>query len=235
MLKFLYYLWSNYNNLSIRFLVLAFYRKLKRIRYKLSFIDLEDKLFFSLLFFNSIIGVYSVLSLLEPSLRLVEIFIVFPLCSLYLYIINKKIIGTSYLHYMGFFFMACTFGLNLMTFILDLFYFNGELLQDTNNGELSFLGQSIVEFVHTLSKTLKTTSFCEQLPVESSKIDKTTLTSHFMQHPGYITMYKNAAWTAVGRGVGVGLFTQTMKKNPRLTYAVTGTTIVFSFITDVIN
>ena len=233
MLKFLYYLWSNYNNLSIRFLVLAFYRKLKRIKYKLSSIDLEDKLFFSLLFLNSIIGIYSVLSILEPSLRLVEIFIVFPLCSLYLYIINKKIIGTSYLHYMGFFFMACILGLNLMTFILDLFYFNGELLEDTNKDELSFIGQSIVEFVHTLSKTLKTTCFCEPLPVESSKIDKTTLTSHFTQHPGYIKMYRGAVWTAVGRGIGVGLFTQTMKKNPRLTYAVTGTTIVFSFLTDI--
>jgi len=37
----------------------------------------------------------------------------------------------------------------------------------------------------------------------------------------------------VTRGIGVGIFTQTMKKNPRLTYAVTGTTAIFSFLTDI--
>ena len=185
LLKFFYYLWSNYDHLNTRFLALAFYRKLKRIRNRFTSIDTEDKLFLFFLFLNSIIGIYSVLSVIEPSLRLGEIFILFPLLSTYLYVANKKFIGTKYFHYMGFFLMAGILGLNSMTFIVDLLYFNGEAIQDTNNGELSIIGQSILGFIHTLSETLKTTSFsfCEQEPVESSKIPKTILTSHFTLSP----------------------------------------------------
>jgi len=35
--------------------------------------------------------------------------------------------------------------------------------------------------------------------------------------------------------MGAGLFTQTMKKNPRLTYTVAGTTAMISFVSDLVD
>ena len=236
MLKLFYFFYLNRNHLELRFLYLAFYRKCYRIKYKLRYIDFEDKLFLSLLFCNSIIGFYSVLSVSNPSLRLAEIFILFPLICLYLYICNKKMIGTAYYHYIWLICMVVIFMLNASTFILDVLYYEGVLLQDENNQELSFISEYLVKFLSSLFETIETNNFslCSpELPVEIQKDSTKTFKDHFTQAP--YSKVKFSIWNAVTRGMGAGLFTQTMKKNPRLTYTVAGTTAMISFVSDLVD
>jgi hypothetical protein len=168
MLRLVYFLYLNRNDLESRFLYLAFYRKCYRLKYKFSYIDFEDTSFLSLLFFNSILGLYSALSVINPSLRLAEVFVLFPLISLYLYIANKKIIGTVYYHRIWLICMVIIFMLNSSTVLLDVLYCKGSLLQHTNDKELSFIGEYIVRFVSSLFETLETNNFslCSpELPV----------------------------------------------------------------------
>ena len=232
MFKLFYYLWSNYEHLNTRFLALAFYRKLKRIKYRITSIDAEDKLFLFFLFFNSILGIYSFFSVLDPSLRLAEIFILFPILSIYLYVANKKIIGTKYFHYMGLISLISAFGISLLTFTLDLIYCDG-LIQATNDSELSFISQYIIGFINTLSDTLKTSNFswCDPLsPIESAETKPET---PLVPRPKLNAMYVDALWTSWARGLASGAFIHTLKKKPRLTYTVTGTVAIFSFLTDI--
>lgn len=170
MYRLLYFLYQNRNDLKTRFLCLAFYRKCCRIKYKLSYIDFEDKLFLSLLFFNSIIGLYTVLSVINPSLRLAEIFIAFPLLSFYLYISYKKIIGTVYYHRTWFACMLLILLLNSSAVILDLLYCKGFFLQYTNDKELSFIGEYFVRFVSSLFETLETNNFSLCSPESSINV-----------------------------------------------------------------
>jgi hypothetical protein len=236
MYRLLYFLYQNRNDLKTRFLCLAFYRKCYRIKYKLSYIDFEDKLFLSLLFFNSIIGLYTVLSVINPSLRLVEIYIAFPLLSFYLYISYKKIIGTVYYHRIWLACMLFILLMNSSAVILDVLYYEGLLLQHENDEELSFIGKYLIDSISFLFKVLEKGNFslCSpaELPVELQK-GNTKPFIDFAQGP--YRKVKTCSWDAITRGIGVGLFTHTMTKNPRLTYAVAGTTAVFSFISDIID
>ena len=189
-----------------------------------------------LLFCNSIIGLYSLSVINNPSLRLGEIFILLPVIVLYLYFATKKLIRTVFYHYVWFICLAVILMLNLSTFILDLLYYEGLLLQHENNQELSFLGQSLVKFVSSLCEVLENGNFslCSpaELPVELQKGNTKTFTDPIQ--PSY-SKVKTSAWNAVARGIATGVFTQTMKANPRLTYVVAGSTAVFSFVTDLVE
>ena len=124
---------------------------------RLFIFDALDKLFLCLLFCNSLIGLYSFLVLTNPSLRLGEIFLYCYLVLMYTYILlPKKLIGTVYYHYVWFIFMASMFIVNSSTFILDVLYYEGLLLQHENNQELSFLGKYFMDFISFLFKVLET-------------------------------------------------------------------------------
>jgi hypothetical protein len=51
--------------------------------------------------------------------------------------------------------MALMFIFNSSTFILDLLYYEGLLLQDDNNQELSFLGKYFIDSISFLFKVLE--------------------------------------------------------------------------------
>ena len=180
MVRFLIFIFKNRTNLSMRFFYLALYRKYKRLYMRLFIFDALDKLFLCLLFCNSLIGLYSFLVLTNPSLRLGEIFILLPGIALYLYCVTKKLIGTVHYHYVWFIGMALIFILNSSTFILDILYYEGLLLQHENNQELSFLGQYFIDFISFLFKVLEAgnSSLCSpaELPVELEKGNTKTFT-----------------------------------------------------------
>ena len=155
MLNLIIYCFKNWSNLSETFIRNSLYRKYRRIYFRFSVFDPLDKLFLCLLFCNSLIGLYSFLVLTNPSLRLGEIFILLPCIDVYLYFVNKKLIGTVYYHYVWFIFMALMFIFNSSTFILDLLYYEGLLLQDDNNQELSFLGKYFIDSISFLFKVLE--------------------------------------------------------------------------------
>jgi hypothetical protein len=110
--------------------------------------------------------------------------------------------------------MVIIFMLNSSTVLLDVLYCKGSLLQHTNDKELSFIGEYIVRFVSSLFETLETNNFSLCAPESPVELQK--------NNPKLMT----------GLIIGLGLFAQTMKKNPRLTYTVAGTTAVFSFLSD---
>ena len=154
MIRFLIFIFKNRTNLSMRFFYLALYRKYKRLYMRLFIFDALDKLFLCLLFCNSLIGLYSFLVLTNPSLRLGEIFILLPCIDVYLYFVNKKLIGTVYYHYVWFICMALIFILNSSTFILDGLYYEGLFLQHENNQELSFLGKYFIDSISFFIQTI---------------------------------------------------------------------------------
>jgi hypothetical protein len=236
MLRLFYYLFLNRGHLGLRFFYLSFYRMCRRIYSRLFTLDTLDKRFLCLFFCNSLIGLYSFLVVSNPSLRLAEIFVLLPLIHLYLFFASKKLIGTAYYHYIWLIGMVTILMLNSSTFILDLLYYEGLLLQHENNQELSFLGQSLVKFVSSLCEVLEISnfSFCTtevKLEIQINK-PKTVIDPS----PPLYSKVKDATWNALTRGGGTGLFVHTtMKGNPRLTYVVAGTTALISFVSDLID
>jgi hypothetical protein len=236
MLRVFLYLLKNSSHLSLHFLSLSLYRRYKRTYSRLFTLDTLDKRFLCLFFCNSIIGLYSLSVINNPSLRLGEIFILLPVIVLYLYFATKKLIGTVFYHYIWLIGMVAILMLNLSTFILDVLYYEGLLLQHENNQELSFIGKYLIDSISLLFKVLENGNFslCSpaELPVELQKSNTKTFTDPI--HPSY-SKVKTSAWNAITRGIATGVFAQTMKNNPRLTYAVVGSTAVFSFVSDLVE
>jgi hypothetical protein len=90
MLKFIYFLYLNRNHLSLSFIVLSFYRKLKRIQKRLKTFDKQDKVF--LFFFSSSISIacFTFCYLENPSLKIVDLYIVHTFFLTYFYLLAKK-------------------------------------------------------------------------------------------------------------------------------------------------
>ena len=74
MLKFIYFMYLIRNNLSFSFIVLAFYRKFKRIKKRLKTFDNQDKVF--LFCFNILIAFFAFCYLENPGLKIVDTSIV---------------------------------------------------------------------------------------------------------------------------------------------------------------
>ena len=96
MYRLLQFLYLNRKDLSYSFIVLSAYRKIKRIKKRLTTFDKQDKLFIFFFAVNILIGFFCFCYLENPGLKIVDTYIVHTFFLTYFYILSKKIANMNY-------------------------------------------------------------------------------------------------------------------------------------------
>jgi len=170
MIKFIYFFYLNRNNLSFSFIVLSFYRKLKRIQKRFKTFDTQDKVF--LFFFSASISIacFTFCYLENPGLQIVDLYIVHTFFLTYFYLLAKKIANLNYFPSILLFMMSCPSLMFIVFSMID--FFNNEVccFEWVNGGELSFLMQLILKGLNLFFSFLENSNIADCQPPDPIKL-----------------------------------------------------------------
>ena len=220
----------NRHNLSERFLFTALFRKYLRTRSKISTFDIQDQLFFLLFCTHILVGIFLLGQLEKPSLRFIECQFLCPLLCAYLYVCTKKLFRSKYFHHFMFFLILLPSFPNFFV-LVDLFWGDGCLLVHHNEQEAGIIGQTFYTIYSKFFYNVNNKTFC--IPNDVSVVECFSKTNHNKSVPAEVL--NDAFWNSTMRGLATSTSFYVLTKNPRVTYTVGISTVIFSFVTDILT
>jgi hypothetical protein len=170
MYRLLQFLYLNSKYISYSFIVLSAYRKIKRIKKRLTTFDKQDKLFIFFFVVNILIGFFCFCYLENPGLKIVDTYIVHTFFLTYFYILSKKIANMNYFPSIIFFLVCCPSAMFIVFGMINFFNNEDSIFEWINEGELSLLMQLIMKGLNLFFSFLENSNIAECQPPEPIKL-----------------------------------------------------------------